>query len=166
MKKKLWQWINRPGVFRRVLSWYGPYLGAGVKVTHIAEDFSRASVAMKLRWYNRNYVGVHFGGSLYSMVDPFYMLLLMQRLGRDFVVWDKAAEIEFIKPGKGRVTAHFEVSDDLINQIKAHTEGGEKYLPVLPVTVFDENNELVCRVNKTLYIRRKEKQSNLQTQAA
>jgi acyl-coenzyme A thioesterase PaaI-like protein len=141
---------------RRAFSVFAPYIGAGVKVEYIAEDFSEARVSMSLRWYNTNYVGTHFGGSLYSMVDPFFMLLLMNRLGRDYIVWDKAASIDFIRPGKGKVSARFVLTDDMLNEVTRHTANGEKYLPVWPVEIVDEQGELVARVDKTLYIRRKQ----------
>mgnify|MGYP005749950683 CR=1 FL=1 len=140
---------------RRAFAMFAPYLGAGVRVEYIADDFSEARVSMSLRWYNTNYVGTHFGGSLYSMTDPFFMLLLMNRLGRDYIVWDKAASIDFIRPGKGKVTAQFRLTDAMLEDVRQHTAGGEKYLPVWPVEIFDEEGELVARVDKTLYIRRK-----------
>lgn len=140
---------------RRALNLYGPYLGAGVRVTEIDPDYRHVSVSMTLRWYNTNYVGTHFGGSLYSMVDPFYMLLLMNRLGRDYIVWDKAASIDFIKPGRGRVSARFELDDQRLAEVVAATAHGDKYLPTWPVEIFDEAGERVARVEKTLYIRRK-----------
>jgi acyl-coenzyme A thioesterase PaaI-like protein len=143
------------GGMRRAFSLFWPYLGAGVRVDHIAEDFSEARVSMGLRWYNTNYVGTHFGGSLYSMVDPFFMLLLMNRLGRDYIVWDKAASIDFIRPGKGRVSATFVLTEAMLEDVRQHTASGEKYLPVWPVEIRDEAGELVARVDKTLYIRRK-----------
>ncbi|MDP1776970.1 MAG: DUF4442 domain-containing protein, partial [Moraxellaceae bacterium] len=113
------------------------------------------TVAMKLSWYNTNYVGTHFGGSLYSMIDPFFMLLLMNRLGRDYIVWDKAATIDFIKPGRGLVTATMTLDDERLAEVLKATADGQKYLPVWPVEIRDEDGELVARVDKTLYIRRK-----------
>jgi acyl-coenzyme A thioesterase PaaI-like protein len=141
---------------RRVLNLYGPYLGAGVRVRHIAEDFSEIRVEMKLHWYNRNYVGTHFGGSLYSMVDPFYMLMLINRLGRDYIVWDKSAQIEFVRPGTGRVHATFVLNDDTLETVRRETADGERYLPTWTVKVTDDNDELVARVKKTLYVKRKQ----------
>jgi len=137
------------------MNWYMPYLGAGIKVTHLANDFSSATVEMKLTWYNRNYVGVHFGGSLYAMIDPFYMLLIMNQLGSDYIVWDKQANIEFVRPGKGRVSATFTVEPSTIEDIKRNTANGAKYLPELPVEIKDEQGQIVAVCHKTLYIRRK-----------
>src|ERR1051325_11667703 len=90
---------------RRRINFYPPYLGASVRVTHFAEDFRRVEVEMPLRFYNRNYVGTHFGGSLYSMVDPFYMLMLMNSLGPGYIVWDRSEERRVGKPGKGVMKA-------------------------------------------------------------
>ncbi|MDO9620759.1 MAG: DUF4442 domain-containing protein [Moraxellaceae bacterium] len=140
---------------RRALNLYGPYVGAGVRVVEIDPEYRSVTVAMKLSWYNTNYVGTHFGGSLYSMIDPFFMLLLMNRLGRDYIVWDKAATIDFIKPGRGLVTATMTLDDERLAEVLKATEGGQKYLPVWPVEIRDEAGELVARVDKTLYIRRK-----------
>jgi len=72
---------------RWAMNFYPPYIGAGVRVRHISADMRLVQVKMVLRWYNRNYVGTQFGGSLYSMVDPFFVLMLMENLGRDYIVW-------------------------------------------------------------------------------
>lgn len=155
MKRTISQLLNQPKFLRHLMNWYGPYRGAGVKIRHLADDFSSATVQMPLRWYNKNYVGVHFGGSLYSMIDPFHMLLVMNQLGRDYVVWDKMATIEFVSPGRGTVTAHFSVSDEELKDIKANTQNGQKYLPVFEVEVLAEDGTLVARAQKTLYVRKK-----------
>ncbi|WP_312957278.1 DUF4442 domain-containing protein [Stutzerimonas nitrititolerans] len=142
-------------LLRWLMNFYPPYLGAGIRVRHISDDFRQAQVRMGLRWYNRNYVGTQFGGSLYSMTDPFFMLMLLQNLGDDYVVWDKAANIEFVSPGKGRVYADFTITEQLLDEIRQHTAGGDKYLPRLHVEVRDEQRTLVARVQKTLYVRLK-----------
>ena len=155
MRNLLSRFTRSPKGLQWFLHLYGPYLGAGVRVDYLAEDFRELDVSMGLHWYNRNYVGTHFGGSLYSMVDPFYMLMVMTVLGRDYVVWDKAADIEFVRPGKGRVFAHFQLTDAMIDDIRTNTDGGEKYLPCWPVDIVDGDGNRVAVVNKTLYIRRK-----------
>jgi acyl-coenzyme A thioesterase PaaI-like protein len=155
MNSTIRRWFASAGALRRVLSTFAPYLGAGIKVTHIADDFSSATVEMRQHWYNTNYVGTHFGGSLYSMVDPMYMLLLMRRLGNDYIVWDKSASIDFIRPGKGVVKARFELTDARLNEIREATADGDKYLPEWYVDVVDEAGTVVARVHKVLYVRRK-----------
>ena len=140
---------------RWLLNLYPPYLGAGVRIRRIAPDFRSVSVSMNLTRWNRNYVGTQFGGSLYAMVDPFYMLLLIECLGRDYIVWDKAASIDFITPGKGRVHAEFRIDDALLEEIRQQTAMGKKYLPQLQVDITDDAGTLIARVDKTLYVRLK-----------
>lgn len=142
-------------MLRWLLNLYPPYLGAGIRIQHIGADMRTARVRMKLTRWNRNYVGTQFGGSLYSMVDPFYMLLLMEQLGRDYIVWDKAASIDFIAPGKGPVYAEFQLDDALLDDIRQQTAHGKKHLPRLQVDIRDGAGELVARVDKTLYVRLK-----------
>ncbi|WP_454256497.1 DUF4442 domain-containing protein [Pseudomonas sp. Marseille-Q8238] len=146
---------RRARMLRFGLNIYPPYIGAGVSVQHISPDCREARVKMVMRWYNRNFVGTQFGGSLYSMVDPFYMLLLMQLLGNDYIVWDKAASIDFVSPGKGPVFADFRIDDGLLETIRARTANGDKYLPELQVDIRDAAGTLVASVNKTLYVRLK-----------
>ncbi|HHX33829.1 MAG TPA: DUF4442 domain-containing protein [Gammaproteobacteria bacterium] len=142
-------------LLRWVMNIYPPYLGAGVKVREISADFRHVRVSMGLTWYNRNYVRTQFGGSLYSMTDPFFMLMLMENLGRDYVVWDKASHIEFISPGRGTVHAEFSIDQAILEDIRQHTANGEKYLPKYTAYVRDDQGTLVAQVEKTLYIRRK-----------
>ncbi|MBA6413329.1 YiiD C-terminal domain-containing protein [Parahaliea sp. F7430] len=144
-----------PKLLKLILNFYPPYIGAGVKISHISEDWSELHVSMALRWYNKNALGTHFGGSLYSMVDPHLVLLLMQLLGKDYLVWDKSADIDFIKPGKNKVSAVLKISKETLEEIKTKTAEGDKYFPEFLVNIHDENNELVARVNKTLYVKKK-----------
>ena len=144
---------------RRRINFYPPYLGASVRVTHIAEDFRRIEVEMPLRFYNRNYVGTHFGGSLYSMCDPFYMLMLINILGPEYIVWDKAANIRFKKPGKGVMKAIFELTEEKIAEIRAAAETQSKVEPLFQVLVKDADDNVVAEVDKLLYIKKKPKNS-------
>ena len=134
---------------------YGPYWGTGIRMNHISQDWHHINVSMKMRWYNRNIVGTHFGGSLYAMVDPQLMIMFQHILGRNYLVWDKAAEIDYIKPGKGKVTADIVVSPDNVELIKQKTEQGEKYFYHHNIDILDEQQQIVCKVKKTIYIKRK-----------
>lgn len=145
----------KAGLFQFILNVYPPYLGTGIHVVRIAPDYREILVEMKLRWYNRNYVRTHFGGSLYAMTDPFFMLMLLQILGKDYIVWDRKATIDFIRPGRGRVQAHFLITDQQIADIISKTVDGSKYQPHFLVDITDTAGERVAQVTKTLYIRRK-----------
>jgi acyl-coenzyme A thioesterase PaaI-like protein len=137
------------------LSAYPPYAGAEVVVTHIAPDASEIHVEMRLTERNVNLVGTHFGGSLYSMIDPHLMILLMRRLGPDYVVWDIEANIRFLKPGLGTVRAAIRITDAEVEAIRAATANGEKHFPQWMLEVLDEEDEVVATVLKTLYVRRR-----------
>ena len=100
---------------KRLLNIYPPYLGAGIRIGYIREDWSELEVSMKARWYNKNAVGTHFGGSIYSMTDPHIMLLVMQRLGKGYWVWDKSAEIDFIKATTKRISSTISISQSQID---------------------------------------------------
>ncbi len=147
--------IHPSTLFRHLINLYPPYLFTGIKVSSISRDFRNLNVEMPLRWYNRNYVGTHFGGSLFAMTDPWFMLMFMQILGKDYLVWDSKAAIEFIKPGTSKVTCEFDISDSMLAEARLKTESGEKFLPEYEVRILDKNGDLVARVKKQIYIRKK-----------
>ncbi|HEY3445175.1 MAG TPA: YiiD C-terminal domain-containing protein [Myxococcales bacterium] len=136
----------------RLLNLYPPYLGAGVRVREI--DSHTFDVSMRLRPWNQNYFGTHFGGSLYSMCDPFFALILARELGPGYVVWDKAAAIRFVRPGKGRVHARFSIPRERVREIRAKVDGGRKDEPTFSAQILDEAGEVVAEVDKHLYVRK------------
>ena len=147
----------KPALLKLRINAYPPYWGTGITVHTISPDFRHIIVRMKLRWYNRNWFGNHFGGSLYAMTDPFYALMLIHILGPDYIVTDKAGSIDYVTPGKGVVTARFEIDDATLADIRLNTDSGDSYLPQLTVKVTDERQETVARVVKTIYVRKKNK---------
>lgn len=143
------------GIAVRLINFWPPFLAAGIVIREASDDFRYMKVSLKRAWYNINYVGVQFGGSIYAMVDPFYMLMLMNNLGEDYIVWDKAARVHFLRPGRTALSAEFRIGQDLIEEIRMKTADGEKYVFDLPVSVTDKSGEVVAEVIKTLYVRRK-----------
>lgn len=142
---------------RRVLFWinlWPPYLGAGIRVRRLPGR-AAVEVTMKRRWWNGNYYGTHFGGSLYSMCDPFFTLLLVWQLGGGYTVLDQAATIEFLALGRGTVRATFDMPPERVEEIRAEAASGEKLLPRFEATVHGPDDELVARVGKVVYVRRK-----------
>lgn len=154
-----------PKLLKRLLNFYPPYLGAGIKIEYIGKDWKELHVSMALRWYNRNAVGTHFGGSLYSMIDPHLMLLLMQLLGKDYLVWDKSAGIEFVKASKRKVRSEIKVSDDDLEEIRRNTENGDKYFSRFNIEIKDEANEVVAIAEKVIYVRKKRRKTNNRSDA-
>ncbi len=148
-----------PKKLKLLLNWYPPYIGAGIKVTNIDDNWKSMTIVMKMRWYNRNAVGSHFGGSLYSMVDPHIMLMLMQLLGKEYIVWDKSAEIEYVNAVRSAVSAKIILTDADVVEIKRLTKQGGKHYPVFDIHINDSNGGLVAKVRKVLYVRRKGNQA-------
>lgn len=146
---------NRKKLLRR-FNLYPPFLGAGVRIRRISEDFLTIDVEMPLRFWNKNYVGTHFGGSLYAMCDPFFMIILMNTLGPGYIVWDKAATIRFKKPGKGLMKASFHIPAERIAEIRAQADSQGKTEPSFTVSVTDVDGNVIAEVDKLLYVRKKE----------
>jgi acyl-coenzyme A thioesterase PaaI-like protein len=137
-------------------NFYKPFRGAGIKIKHISKDYRHVEVVMPLKWSNRNYVGTHFGGSLYAMTDPFYMFIIMSNLGKNYIVWDKESRIKFIKPGRSEVHATFIITEEELNEIKAHVAEHGKMNFEKIVEVLDEKDQLIALVTKVIYIAKKE----------
>jgi acyl-coenzyme A thioesterase PaaI-like protein len=140
---------------RRLFNLYPPLLFAGIRVTALSDDFRHVRVELREHWYNRNYVGTHFGGSLFSMTDPFWMIMVLRNIGPGYIVWDRAAEIEFVKPGRGTVSADFVLDPAVLAQLQAEAAGGDKVLHWFELPVLDAGGDVVARVRKQVYVRRK-----------
>lgn len=145
----------KPAWLRLGINLWSPFRGAGIRVTRIAEDFREIEVELSLKWHNRNWLGTHFGGSLYAMTDPFFALMLIHILGKEYFVSHQAGAIEYLIAEKGRVRARFTIDDAAIADIRACTGAGEKYLPKFAVEVKNDAGAVVARVLHTLYVRRK-----------
>lgn len=144
-----------PIISKYMINHFAPYQGAGIEVDRIDLDNFHIRVKMPLTRKNKNIVGVHFGGSLYSMVDPFYMTLLMYHLGSEYIVWDKAASIEFLTPGRSTVYADIRIDAQEVNTIKTLADN---YAPIYRnynLSIIDESGLRIAEVHKTVYIRRK-----------
>ena len=149
------QWAHRPAVFRRLMNLWPPFVGAGIALEYIAPDWREIRVALNLRFYNRNIHGTHFGGNLFAMTDPFLVIMLMQCLGNQFRIWDQDACITFVKPGTGKVRATFQVTDEVLENIKASCRNGGKHLEEFEVEVVGQDGQQVATVRKVVYIRRR-----------
>lgn len=142
-------------LMRWSFNWFPAFRGTGGRITYIASDFSEVHVKVPLNLWTRNYVGTIFGGSMYGAVDPVYMIMLMQRLGSNYIVWDKAASIRFLKPGRKTLFAIFRVTDDEIEQVKALAAPGSSFDRHYMVDLVDAEGTVCAQVEKTLYVKRK-----------
>ncbi|GAA3527679.1 DUF4442 domain-containing protein [Zobellella aerophila] len=145
----------RPRLVQALLNLWPPFWGAGIRIETLSPDYSYCRVGLVLRWWNKNANRTQYGGSLFSMTDPVYSMMLMAVLGSDYHIWDRAARITFLKPGRGRVLAEIRLSHDRIDEIRCATDGGDKYFPHFRINIVDEHGELVAEVDRTLYVRKK-----------
>lgn len=125
----------------------------GISVTELADDFTRAVIRMDITPENANYMGTAFGGSLFSMLDPFLVIMSLNQLGPDYVAWDKAAEIEFVSPGTGFVTATVEMPPETVAELREAAAGGKKVLRWFEIPITGPDGVLVAQVRRQLYVR-------------
>jgi acyl-coenzyme A thioesterase PaaI-like protein len=144
-----------PGWQRFGMNLWPPFLCAGIRVEYIAPDWRAATVALRPRWFSRGAAGTHSGGALVAMTDPFFALMLRHNLPPGYAVWDQAASIDFVAPGRGRVWARFELTARDLQHILAMTADGDKHLHLFKVDVLDGEALVVARVEKLVYVRRR-----------
>jgi len=133
------------------------YWSTGAHITYVASDFREVRIRLPLSWQTRNYVGTIFGGSMYAAVDPVYMLMLIKNLGKDYIVWDKSACINFKKPGRTDLVARFLIDGNELDVIKRELEHERHIDRIYHVDLTDEQGTVHASVEKVLYIRKKEK---------
>lgn len=147
----------------RLINLWPPFLFAGISVVKISQDYRQTTVKLKLRFWNKNYVGTQYGGSMFSMADPFYMIMLIENLGKEYVVWDKAATIRYLKPGRTELTAEFHLSDDDLETIRRIVAEKGKMEWVRLVEIKDAAGERVAEVEKVISIRSRDSGSRRRT---
>jgi len=138
---------------KNFMQFWPPLLGAGIKVKEFTDDGTRVVVTHKPNMLTKNAMGVAFGGTMSAMTDPFFMLASMHRLGKEYKIWDTAGEIQFLKPGRGTLTADMRIPDETYELIKEKTAGGEKYLHWFEVDIVDEEGDTVAHVRRQVYYR-------------
>jgi len=147
--------LKDPRLLRLGMNMWPPFVGAGIAVEELSLDYSYVRVALKSTFYNRNYVGTHFGGSLFAMTDPFFMLMLIRNMGHRYYIWDRSARIEFVAPGKGKVVAEMSISAEDLAQLRESTATGEKFERDFHTTIVDAEGSIVAKVSKRIYARLK-----------
>ncbi|HMS39038.1 MAG TPA: DUF4442 domain-containing protein [Pyrinomonadaceae bacterium] len=128
------------------------YRGSGARVVYIADNYREMRVKIPLNWRTKNYVGTIYGGSMYAGIDPIYMLMLIKTLGKNYIVWDKAAKIRFKRPGRETLFADFVITDDELSEIKTLLENCKSVDRIYNVELKDKNGKVHCVIEKTLYI--------------
>ena len=154
MNKRLAK-IYKPGIVKFALNVWPPFWGAGIKILHISEDFRLVKVRLKLSWWNKNANRTQYGGSIFSLTDPIYSMMLIGILREEYYVWDKEASINFIKPGNSDLFADFEISEGMIEEIFNQTRDGDKWFPEFMIHIKDKDGNVVSEVKRKLYVRKK-----------
>lgn len=139
----------------RLMRFWPPFMGAGISVKSFSPDYTHIVVQMKSRFWNKNYVGTHFGGSLYAMTDPFYMLMILSIIGKGYIVWDKSASIRYRKPATGTVFATFAISKEQIEQYRLALKTEKKIEPEFLVQIKDKDGDLIAELTKVIHISKK-----------
>ncbi len=145
--------LIKPKRLMKLLRFWPPYFFSGIKIVSVNDDFTKIDVCMKQRFWNTNYVGSHFGGSLYSMCDPFFMFILLHHL-KGHVIWDKGASFKFKKPGYRRVYATFEVDLETIEQLKHEADKSYSISPIFKTVVVDDRGDVILELEKILYVKK------------
>lgn len=146
----------RTRLMRWAFNFFPAYRGSGARITYMAHDYREIHVALPLNWRTRNYVGTIYGGSMYSAVDPIYMVMLIRNLPKGTVVWDKAATIRFKRPGRGTLHARFRLEEAEIKAILAELERKPALDRHYTIELVDGAGNIHAVVDKTIYIRRKD----------
>ncbi len=144
-----------PRAFRWMMNLWPCYRGTGGRVTFIAPDWKEVRVKLPLNLRTRNYVGTIFGGSLYGAVDPLCMLMLIRLLGPGYIVWDKAASIRFLKPGRTTLFASFRIDDAELAEIRRLLEAEPKIDRTYTVNLVDAQGTAYAEVQKVIQVRKK-----------
>jgi acyl-coenzyme A thioesterase PaaI-like protein len=144
-------WATRRARWK--FNWFPAYRGTGARVEYIAADWLEVRVRLPLSWRTRNYVGTIFGGSLYGAVDPMYMLMLIHALGPEYIVWDKAAAIRFLRPGRTTLHATFLIPQETLETIRREARDRGKLDYDFEVSLVDSAGVPHASCTKTIYIR-------------
>ncbi|AFU02935.1 PaaI family thioesterase [Nocardia brasiliensis] len=144
-----------PQLMKWWLNIWPPLLFSGIRVTEIADDWTTATIRLKVNRLNQNIMGAAFGGSLSAMTGPLFMVLLMQQIGPEYRVWDTEGTIKFIRPGKGTLTSRVTVPPAVVEQIRNETADGAKSLTWFETEIIDAGGATVAVAHRQVYARKK-----------
>lgn len=150
--------INWRSWLLSLINFWPPFLFAGIKIVKRSKDYRYIRVKLKLRFWTENYVGTQYGGSMFSMTDPFYMLMLMKNLGKTYEIWDKTTTIHYLKPGRSDLTAEFILTEEDLIQIRKTVKEHGKMNWSRKIQIKDKNQTVVADVEKIISIKKSSKE--------
>ncbi|TXN37969.1 DUF4442 domain-containing protein [Flagellimonas hymeniacidonis] len=147
------KFIKKHTLFKYGFNLSPMYRRSTARVTHVSEDLLQVTVKLPITYKNRNYVNSIFGGSMFSAVDPIPMVQLINLLDKNYVVWDKSAEILFKRPAKEHLYAEFSYTPQELDTIrtKVSLENEMEIVKITNLTNRDKT-QVFCQVKKTIYI--------------
>lgn len=146
-------WLYKPSRFRLLVGLYPPLLGAGVRVSHIADDWTSGAITVRVYPWTANLHGAAFGGALFSATDVLYGMMLAAQLGRRFEVWTKAASIDFQAPGRGRLELRVELPHEEAERIRDEATREGVTQVIHHVDIVDSSGTVVAGADHTMRIR-------------
>lgn len=142
-------------IYKYGFNWSPMYRRTTARLIEVSDDLHKVVISLNLNWKNRNYSGSIFGGSMLAATDPIYMIQLIQILGDDYVVWDKAVEARYRKPAKSRIYGEFVFSPEEIETIKEDVALKKEIDFTKTMHLVDAKQNKIATFNKTLYIAEK-----------
>jgi len=139
--------------FKYGFNWSPMYRRSNARILAVSKDLMKIEIRLPLTYKNVNYMNSMFGGSMFAAVDPIPMIQLVSILGKEYVVWDKSAEIYFKRPAKENLFATFEFSNEEVEEIKSRVKS-EKEISISKSTILTNKigDTVYCEVKKTIYI--------------
>lgn len=142
-------------IYKYGFNWSPMYRRTTAKLIEVSDDLHYVKIRLKLNWKNRNYAGSLFGGSMLAATDPIYMIQLIQILGNDYVVWDKAVEARYKKPAKSTIYGEFIFTPEEISAIKDLISKDQKTDIIKTMSLVDDKENIIATFKKTIYIANK-----------
>lgn len=149
-----WQKL-KPKTFLRIWNFWPPFLFNGIKLVYYSEDLLQFKVKIKLHFWNANYHGTQYGGAMSSATDPFYAIILIYALGKEYAVWDKVFTMRFLKPGKTDLFLNFEVTRPELEEIRQKVDEEGKMEWTKRIDLYDADGVIVAYADRTLSIKKK-----------
>jgi len=151
--------LTYPRLNRFLTNLYPALFFAGIRITEITSDWKTIKVSMG-GLFSMTPMGAQFGGALFTMCDPWFMMILVRHFGKTFKIWDKCATIHFRRRGRGTVKATFTITDQQLAFIREKVMAEGKIHLILTTQIMDREQEIVADVEKTIFIGLKTAKNN------
>jgi acyl-coenzyme A thioesterase PaaI-like protein len=142
--------------FSFIWNFWPPFLGLGISLKNISDDFKKITVVLKKRPWNVNYFGSQYGGGIFAMTDGIHMLMLVRNLPKNYRVWDKAANIRYLRRGLTNLTAEIAITNEDLTYIQNEVQKKSTIDWDAEIDIKDDTGQIVAHVVRTLSIKYKQ----------